>query len=113
MITDFYHMVQKPDGDTGSHMMSHDPMAPPPHSPNPQQMGSFISPPFSLSEALRMTMSSGDEEEGSGESQAQSQTATIGLSVPEDMPVDLRAKLAVCLIHMGGALPEVRRTSHC
>ena len=30
------------------------------------------------------------------------------LTIPEDVPVDLRAKLAVSLIHLGKDMPEVR-----
>ena len=53
-----------------------------------------------------MTMSSEGDELGDVESNQSSDAAVI-LVVPEEVPVDLRTKLAVCLIHMGKKVPEV------
>ncbi len=119
---------------------SHDLLATPPQRLVAEQTGGLFSPPFSLSEALRLTMSSEEEgEEEGGGSQKQAHVHSSGfslrltlsseeegeeegrgnrkpapvhssgfsLSVPEEMPVDLRAKLAICLVYMGRPLPEV------
>ena len=64
--------------------------------------------PFSLITALQMSLvgetppsqGGGGGEEGAGE------RSSVAVRVPEDLAVDLRAKLAICLIHMGVALPE-------
>lgn len=78
--------------------------------------------PFSLTYALRLTelgyestASGGGEEEGEEPAtsvQQQQQTTERSLFVPDDMPVDLRVKLALAMINLGRKLPEVRLIIH-
>ena len=105
------------DGDTSDHVTSHDSGATPPHE-------RLDSESFPLTAALRMSIAGeglaekvGLEDPGSEDlRESQSQPATAGhfsspqpveLIVPEDLAIDLRVKLAVCLIYLGMDVPEV------
>lgn len=64
---------------------------------------------FPLTMALRVSIAgemSLDHQEGTDH--AGTQPVQL-LTIPEDVPVDLRAKLAISLIHLGKDVPEVRR----
>lgn len=94
IITDHYSMVSSqpsPDKE-GDHMTSHE-------------------PPVSLTTVLRMSIAGEGMPEDAMQLEMFDQDATISeakaeLVVPGDMPVDLRIKLAVSLIHIGQTLPE-------
>ena len=64
-----------------------------------------------LSSAIRVSLSSGEAEEGvmeegEGSSLREAENLeTSELLVPDDLPVDMRVKLAVCLIHHSLPLP--------
>ena len=93
---------------TSDHVMAHDS-----HVLHPQV--NLDSESFPLTAALRMSISG----EGLGEQgdrnlrvsqltgDGHSDSHAVELSIPEDLAVDLRVKLAVCLIYLGMAVPEV------
>ena len=110
-------MIPEEAPPSGSHDQSHDQKTTPINEgPTFQQM---------LSSAIRVSLSGETEEmevgveleggegvmmgEGEGEEEREGgrnlSTPPVELLVPEDLPVDLRVKLAVCLIHLSLPLP--------
>lgn len=67
--------------------------------------------PFPLTTALRMSIAGEEalehEEEAASAITSTPVTQQPHLTIPEDIPVDLRTKLAVSLIHLGKPIPEV------
>ena len=66
----------------------------------------------SLTTALRISISGDDMELGSdtmpcGEVAAEQEKSEDTLILPDEMPVDLRVKLALAMIHLGKKFPEV------
>ena len=105
VITEYYNMVpmvpedtEMPPGHVTPYNESHDLVATPPT-------------PFPLTMALRMSIAGEDdlehEEEAASTGASSPVTQQLHLTIPDDIPVDLRTKLAVSLIHLGKQLPEV------
>ena len=95
MICGFYHMIPPP---TSEELTSQEP--------------SLSSLP--LTTALRISISGEGMEltpqvlNREGEGSAEQGVRQGRLTVPDDLPVDLRAKLAVAMINLGLTVPEVR-----
>ena len=59
-----------------------------------------------LSSAIRISLSGeAEEEEEEMETERDGERGSLVLLVPEDLPVDMRVKLALCMIHQSLPLP--------
>ncbi len=97
----------------GHSMVAKDPglQQPPEALPSSSSSSSSPFPLSSLPTALRISISGeemGAESASSQEPAAEQQEGEEGeLEIPEDMPMDLRAKLALAMINLGKGSPEV------
>ena len=95
-------------------------MRQPQSMPQTQREGSMsLEEPLSLSAVLSLSMGTTDElgeaigrftgQTGlTGNKEMEREEVAMITDLPESLPVDLRAKLAVCMIHLRYSLPEVK-----
>lgn len=88
--------------------------------PQTRQEGSVsLEEPLSLSAVLSLSMGTTDELDEAigkftgqtgltGNREIEREEVAMVTDLPESLPVDLRAKLAVCMVHLRYSLPEVK-----